>query len=92
MQIKDIHKDAEWFASYMNAPDGGNDEQGQALVKCQIKKIRQLTGLIEAIRCELELADEPKDCSERMVLESIRSMIANPDQVQHIVGSYKWIG
>ena len=34
MEIKNIHQHADWFASYMNAPDGGNDAQGEALVKC----------------------------------------------------------
>ena len=50
MEIKDIHEHAGWFASYMNAHDGGNDAQGEALVKCQIKKIKQLTELIENIK------------------------------------------
>lgn len=38
MEIKNIHKHAGWFASYMNATDGGNDAQGEALVKVKSKK------------------------------------------------------
>ena len=28
MEIRDIHKHASWFASYMYASNGGNDAQG----------------------------------------------------------------
>ena len=55
MNIKNIHEHAGWFASYMNASDGGNDAQGEALVECQIKKIKQLTELIENIKGEIIL-------------------------------------
>jgi len=54
---------------------GGNDAQGEALVKCQIKKIKQLTDLIENIKGEIELAEEPKEYSEKTVLNSIKAMI-----------------
>lgn len=92
MDIKNIHKNAGWFASYMNAPDGGNDPQGQSLVECQIKKINQLTDLIENIKGEIELADDPKQHSEREVLDSIKALIEQTKEVEHTVGYFKWIG
>lgn len=92
MVIKNIHKDAGWFASYMNAPDGGNDSQGEALVKCQIKKIKQLTDLFENIKGEIELADDPKEMNERVVLDSIKALIEQAKEVEHSTGYFKWIG
>ncbi len=92
MQTHNIHKHADWFASYMNAIDGGNDAQGEALVKCQIKKIQQLMGIIETIKGEIELADTPQEYNERAVLDSIKALIEQIPEVEHISGSYKWIG
>lgn len=92
MEIKNIHKHAGWFASYMNAPDGGNDRQGQALVECQSLKIKQLLDLVENIKGEIELADDPKEYSERTVLESIKEMLNNIPEVEYTVGYFKWVG
>lgn len=92
MEIKNIHEHAEWFASYMNASDGGNDAQGEALVKCQIKKIKQLTELIENIKGEIELADQPREFSERIILDSIKAMIDQTKEVEHTSGYYMWVG
>ena len=92
MEIKNIHQHADWFASYMNAPDGGNDAQGEALVKCQIKKIQQLNNLIENIIGEIELTKDPKEYSAEIVLESIKNMIQNLKEVEHTSGYFKWVG
>ncbi len=92
MEIKNIHNHAGWFASYMNAPDGGNDPQGEALVKCQIKKIKQLAELIENIKGEIELADNPKEHCEGAILSSIKVMIEQTKEIEHISGSFKWVG
>ena len=92
MEIKNIHQHADWFASYMNAPDGGNDAQGEALVKCQIKKIQQLNNLIESIIGEIELTKDPKEYSAEIVLESIENMIQNLKEVEHASGYFKWVG
>ena len=92
MEIKNIHQHADWFASYMNAPDGGNDAQGEALVKCQIKKIQQLNNLIESIIGEIELTKDPKEYSAEIVLESIKNMIQNLKEVEHTSGYFKWVG
>lgn len=92
MEIKNIHQHAGWFASYMNAPDGGNDQQGQALVQCQMKKIEQLNKLIETIEGEIQLHDEPKEYDAEIILESIRSLIEQKTDIEVSVGYYKWIG
>ena len=92
MEIKNIHKHAEWFASYMNASDGGNDSQGEALVKCQIEKIKQLNNLIESIKGEIELSDDPKEYNERVVLDSIKALIEQTKEVEYTSGYFKWIG
>lgn len=92
MEVKNIHKDAGWFASYMNAADGGNDAQAEALVRCQIKKIKQLTKLIETIKGEIELAENPKEHSEATVLNSIKALIEQTKEVEHTSGHFKWVG
>lgn len=92
MEIKNIHEHSEWFASYMNAPDGGNDAQGEALVKCQIKKIKQLTELIENIKDKIKLAENSKKHSEKTVLNSIKMMIEQTKEVEHTSGYFKWVG
>jgi nitrogen-specific signal transduction histidine kinase len=87
-EIRDIHEDAEWYASYMN------DDQGVALVKCQQLKIKQLTELIEVISGEIELCEKPKEVHEINVLESIKSLIKqNKDKkVKYTKNYFKWIG
>jgi hypothetical protein len=92
MDVKNIHEHAGWFASYMNAPDGGNDAQGQALVMCQSKKIKQLTDLINTIKGEIELAEKPKEYSAEIVLESIKTLINQTEPVEVKVGYFKWVG
>ena len=92
MDVKNIHEHAGWFASYMNAPDGGNDAQGQVLVMCQSKKIKQLTDLINTIKGEIELAEKPKEYSAEIVLESIKTLINQTEPVEVKVGYFKWIG
>jgi hypothetical protein len=92
MEIKNIHEHAGWFASYMNAIDGGNDAQGEALVECQIKKIKQLTELIETIKGEIELTEPPKEHKESIVLASIKALIDQIDEVEHTSGFFKWVG
>lgn len=92
MEIKNIHEHAGWFASYMNAIDCGNDAQGEALVKCQIKKIKQLTELIDNIKGEIELAEQPKEYNEKTVLASIKALIEQIEEVEHTSGYFKWVG
>ena len=92
MEVRNIHEHAGWFASYMNAPDGGSDAQGEALVKCQAKKIKQLTELIDNIKGEIELADRPKEYSERTVLDSVKALIEQTTEVEHTSGYFKWVG
>jgi hypothetical protein len=92
MEVKNIHEHAGWFASYMNAPDGGSDQMGEALVECQIKKIKQLTQLIETIKGEIELAQDPKEQDPSLVLESINTLIKQTGEVEHTSGYFKWIG
>lgn len=58
----------------MNAPDGGSDAQGQALVSCQAKKIKQLTNLVETIKSELELCEDYKEESAELILQSVKSL------------------
>ena len=92
MEVRNIHDHAEWFASYMNAPDGGSDEQGEALVICQAKKIKQLTELIENIKREIELSEQPKEYNERIVLDSVKALIEQTTEVEHTSGYFKWVG
>lgn len=86
MEIRDIHKDYTWFASYMDT------KQGKALVDCQAKKIKQLTKLLEKIECEIELTEEPKEYDEKIILQSIKALIQQVEEVESVCGNYKWIG
>lgn len=92
MEIRDIHKHSGWYSSYMYAEDGGNDAQGRALVECQAKKIKQLSELIEAIEGEIGLAEEPKEYDEKIIIQSIKTLINQIGEVESTYGSYKWIG
>lgn len=82
MESRNIHEHAEWFASYMNA-------QGEALVLCQAKKIRQLTELLEVIKGEIELKDE---VSSEIIFNSIETLIDEIEEVEHTSGYFKWVG
>lgn len=46
------------------------------------KEIEKLNSLIETIEGEIELADEPKEYSERIVLDSIRELIAQSKSIK----------
>lgn len=85
MEVRNL-KMAGWYVSYMR------EEQGQALIECQEKKIKQLTELIENIKGEIELAKEPKEYSAEMVLSSIEALIDQTKEVEHIRGYFKWVG
>lgn len=85
MEVKNL-KLAGWYASYMS------NEQGQALIECQEKKIKQLTDLIETIKGEIELTKEPKEYNSEMVLSSIEALISQTKEVEHIIGYFKWVG
>lgn len=94
MDIKNIHEHAGWFASYMTGSDRCDDAQGQALVRCQAKKIEQLTNLVEIIKNELELCEDPKEESAELILQSIKSLIEQEQEqvVEDASGYFKWIG
>lgn len=85
MEVRNL-KMSGWYASYMS------DEQGQALIECQEKKIKQLTDLIETIKGEIELNKEPKEYNAEMVLSSIEALIDQTKEVEHIRGYFKWVG
>ena len=52
-------------------------------VKAELRKeIKKLNSLIETIEGEVELADEPKEYSERMVLDSIRELIEQSKNIK----------
>ena len=85
MDVRNL-KMAGWYASYVR------DEQGQALIECQEKKIKQLTDLIENIKGEIELTKEPKEYNAEIVLSSIEALIDQNKEVEHIRGYFKWVG
>jgi hypothetical protein len=85
MEVRNL-KMAGWYASYMRG------EQGQALIECQVKKIKQLTDLIENIKGEIELTKEPKEYNSEIVLSSIEALINQTKEIEHIRGYFKWVG
>lgn len=87
MEIKNIHEHAGWYASYMHG-----QEQGEALIRCQAKKIKKLTELIEKISGEIELTEQPKEYNERIVLDSIKALIDQNKEVEFTKGYFKWVG
>ena len=92
MEIRNIHKHSGWFSSYMYAVNGGSDAQGRALVECQAKKIKQLTELIENIKGEIELTEDPKECDEKIIIQSIKTLINQIGEVESTYSFYKWVG
>lgn len=86
MEIRDIHKHSGWYSSYMK------ENQGIALVECQAKKIKQLSKLLEKIEGEIELTEDPKEYDEKIILQSIKTLISQVGEVEASCGSYKWIG
>ncbi len=85
MEIKKLNM-ASWYASYMV------NEQGEALIRCQEEKIKQLTSVIENIKGEIELTKEPKEYNSDFVLSSVEALINQIKQIEYTVGHFKWIG
>lgn len=86
MEVRNIHTEAKWYASYEDS------DQGKALIECQSKKIDQLTNLLDNIKGEIELTEEPKVHDEKPVLQSIKALIEQCGDVEHVEGIFKWIG
>jgi len=86
MEIQIIQKKAGWYASYMD------NEQGKALVECQLKKIEQLEKVIETIKGEIELTKEPKEYGCEIALNSIEALVNQIGEVEHTEGYFKWVG
>ena len=86
MEVRNIHEDAGWYASY------DNSKQGAALILCQQLKINQLTKLIEVIKGEIELTENPQEFSHESVIQSIKALIDNIPTVSYTKGYFKWEG
>ena len=86
METRNIHKDSGWYASYEDS------DQGKALIECQSKKINQLTDLLDNIKGEIELTEESKVYDEKEVLQSIKALIEQGGNVEHVEGFFKWMG
>lgn len=86
MEIKNIHKDADWFVSYEES------KQGKALILCQGLKIKQLENVLAVIQGEIELAEDPKEFSSDQILQSIKALIDQIPEVSHSEGYFKWVG
>jgi hypothetical protein len=82
MEIRNIHQDSGWYASYMDST------QGKALVECQSQKIKQLTKVIEKIKYEVEN-------NEGLIIEKleiIKSLCSDIPEVEVRDGYFKWNG
>jgi hypothetical protein len=86
MEVKNIYKDASWYASYENS------EQGKSLILCQRLKLEQLSNVITLIKGEIELAENPKEHSAEEVLASIKALIEQIPEVSYTEGFFKWVG
>jgi rhamnogalacturonyl hydrolase YesR len=54
--------------------------------------MKKLNNLIESIKGEIELSDDPKEYNERVVLDSIKALIEQTKEVEYTSGYFKWIG
>ena len=86
MEIKNIHEDADWYASYEGT------EQGSALILCQQLKIKQLTDIIKRIQGEIELTESPQEYSHEAVIQSIKGLVDNIPKVSYTKGFFRWEG
>lgn len=86
MEIRNIHNDADWAASYEKS------DQIAALIKCQKLKIKQLTDIINTIQGELELCEEPKEYSFETIINSIKVLANKIPEVSFTKGYFKWEG
>ena len=86
MEVKNIHEDAGWYASYENS------EQGAALILCQQLKIKQLTDDVKIIQGEIELTENPQEYSHEVVIQSIKGLVDNIPTVSYTKGYFKWEG
>jgi hypothetical protein len=86
MEIRNIHEDSGWYASYERS------EQGVALIRCQELKIKQLSDLIKTISGEIELCENPKEFNPETVVASIKALIEKIPEVSFTNGYFKWVG
>lgn len=83
-EIRKVRESATWYSSYMD------DEQGRSLVSCMYKKIKQFDELIETVLAEIELAEEPKEVSEDVLIQSIKQMLQGIPTISEKDGYYVW--
>jgi len=86
MEIRNIHKHAGWYSSYMR------DEQGQALISCQEEKIKQLSDIIEKIKMDVDLRSAPRLESNDMIIDSISALVNDIPEIEFKKGYFKWVG
>lgn len=86
MEIKNIHKQTDWYASHEKS------EQGAALILCQQLKIKQLSDVIKIIEGEIELTENLQEFSHEAVIRSIKELIKTIPNVSYTKGYFKWEG
>lgn len=86
MEVKNIHKDSGWYASYEKT------DQGKSLILCQKLKIKQLTDVIDIIMGEIELTENPQEFSHEEIIHSIKTLIDQIPEVSYTEGYFKWVG
>lgn len=85
MDIKNAEKYAGWYASYMDC------DQGKCLIECLQEKIKQQENLISRIGGEIELGEQPEEEAAETIINSIKSMIEQKEEVKVNLGHFGWV-
>lgn len=85
MDIKNAEKYGGWYSSYMDC------EQGKSLIECLQAKIKQQEALINRISGEIELIEAPKEETAETILNSVKSMIEQKEEIKVIRGYFGWV-
>ena len=84
MEVRNAKKYAEWYASYADA-------QGEALIECLRLKVLQQEDLINRISGEIELSETPEEETVETILNSVKSMIEQKEEIKVTRGEFGWV-
>ena len=84
MEVRNAKEYAGWYASYADA-------QGEALIECLRLKVLQQEDLINRISGEIELSESPKEEAVETVINSIKSMVEQKEEIKVTRGYFGWV-
>ena len=85
METRNAKEYASWYASYMD------DDQGKSLIECLSLKVKQQEDLINRLSGEIELSENPKEETAETIINSLKGIIEQKEEIKVTRGYFSWV-